>query len=95
MKKLQGRDYDKEIQDAQEALEGYKADVLKVEAAKLKLEATLQFANNNVLELSQKSANIPSEVNDICEAQYEIKKTKNKRTSSSDSIVDDGNALQS
>tara|TARA_Y100000592_G_scaffold30536_2_gene48665 strand:+ start:77435 stop:80542 length:3108 start_codon:yes stop_codon:yes gene_type:complete len=93
MKKLEGRDYDKEIQDAQEALEGYKADVLKVETDKLKLESTLQFANNNVLELSQKIANIPTEVIDIHEVQSEIKKTKNKIISLSDSIVDDGNAL--
>ena len=95
MKKLQGRDYDKEIQDAQEALEGYKADVLKVEAVKLKLEATLKFTNDNVLDLSQKIANIPTEVIDICEVQSEIKKTKNKIISLSDSIVDDGNALHS
>ena len=95
MKKLQGRDYDKEIQDAQEVLEDCKADILKIEAAKLKLEATLQFANNNVLDLSQKIASIPTDVIDICGVQSEIKKTKNKIISLSDSIVDDGNALHS
>tara|TARA_R110001592_G_scaffold350971_1_gene647717 strand:+ start:1674 stop:4784 length:3111 start_codon:yes stop_codon:yes gene_type:complete len=95
MKKLQGRDYDKEIQDAQDVLEGYKADVLKVETNKLKLEATLQFANDNMLQLSQKIANIPTDVIDIHEVQSEIKKTKNKIISLSDSIVDDGNVLHS
>ena len=93
MKKLQDRDYDKEIQEAQEALTACKADILKVDTAKLKLEATLQFANDNVSELSQKIANIPTEVIDIHEVQSEIKKTKNKIISLSDSIVDDGNAL--
>ncbi len=78
MKKLQGRDYDKEIQDAQDVLEGYKADVLKVETNKLKLEATLQFANDNMLELSQKIANIPTDVIDIHEVQSEIKRQKIK-----------------
>ena len=95
MKKLQGRDYDKEIQDAQDVLEGYKADVLKVEADKLKLEATLRFANDNMLELSQKITNIPTDVINIHEVQSEIKKTKNKIISLSDSIVDDGNVLHS
>ena len=95
MKKLQGRDYDKEIQDAQDVLEGYKADVLKVETNKLKLEATLQFANDNMLQLSQKIANIPTDVIDIHEVQSEIQKTKNKIISLSDSIVDDGNVLHS
>ena len=95
LKKLQGRDYEKEIKEVQEVVENYKGEILKIEAEKLKLQATLEFANNKVTDLSQKIANIPTEVIDICEVQSEIKKAKNKIISLSDSIVDDSNALHS
>ena len=95
IKKLQGRDYDKEIQKAQDALEEHKAAILEVEADKIKLQAKLSFANQNVLDLSVKISNIPTEVIDIHEVQSEIKKTKNKIISLSDSIIDDGSRLHS
>jgi DNA repair exonuclease SbcCD ATPase subunit/predicted phosphodiesterase len=93
MKKLQGRDYNKEIEEAQSALEERRAEILQIEAAKLQLEAALGFSNNKVLDLSQKIASIPTEIIDVQEVGSEIKKTKNKIISLSDSIVDDGNAL--
>ena len=95
MKKLQGRDYNKEIEQVQEAINTFKQQILEVETAKLKLDATLKFSNDNVLDLSRKITNIPTDVIDIHEVQSEIKKTKNKIISLSDSIVDDGNALHS
>ena len=95
MKKLQGRDYNKEIEQVQEAINTFKQQILEVETAKLKLDATLKFSNDNVLDLSRKITNIPTEVIDIHEVQSEIKKTKNKIISLSDSIVDDGNTLHS
>ena len=95
MKKLQGRDYDKEIEQVQGVINTFKQQILEVETAKLKLDATLKFSNDNVLDLSRKITNIPTEVIDIHEVQSEIKKTKNKIISLSDSIVDDGNALHS
>ena len=93
IKKLDGRDYDKEIQDAQDALQAHKAAILEVETTKSKLEAKLGFANQKVLDLSIKISNIPTEVIDIHEVQSEIKKTKNKIISLSDSIVDDASRL--
>ena len=93
LKKLQGRDYEKEIKEAEEVVERHKGEILKVEAEKLKLQATLDFADKNLLDLSQKIASIPTEIIDVQEVGSEIKKTKNKIISLSDSIVDDGNAL--
>ena len=93
LKKLQGRDYEKEIKEAEEAVERHKGEILKVEAEKLKLQATLDFADKNLLDLSQKIASIPTEIIDVQEVVSEIKKTKNKIISLSDSIVDDGNTL--
>ena len=95
MKKLQGRDYNKEIEQVQEAIDIFKQQILEIDSKKFNLEATLKFANDNVLELSQKITNIPTDVIDIHEVQSEIKKTKNKIISLSDSIVDDGNTLHS
>jgi exonuclease SbcC len=95
IKKLQGRDYDKEIQKAQDALEQHKAAILEVEADKIRLEAKLAFASQNVQNLSIKISNIPTDVIDIHEVQSEIKKTKNKIISLSDSIIDDASRLHS
>ena len=61
----------------------------------IKLQAKLSFANQNVLDLSVKISSIPTEVIDIHEVQSEIKKTKNKIISLSDSIIDDGSRLHS
>ena len=95
MKKLQGRDYNKEIEQAQEVIDIFKQHILEIDAKKLKIEATLKFANDNVLELSQKIDSIPADVIDIHKVQSEIKKTKNKIISLSDSIVDEGSTLHS
>ena len=95
IKKLQGRDYDNEVQKAQDALEQHKAAILSVEADKIKLEAKLTFASQNVRDLSAKISNIPTDVIDIFEVQSEIKKTKNKIISLSDSIIDDVSRLHS
>ena len=95
MKKLQGRDYNKEIEQVQEAIDIFKQQILEIDSKKFNLEATLKFANDNVLELSQKIGSIPADVIDIHEIRSEIKKTKNKIISLSDSIVDDGNTLHS
>ena len=95
IKKLQGRDYDSEVQKAQDALEQHKAAILSVEADKIKLEAKLTFASQNVRDLSTKISSIPTDVIDIYEVQSEIKKAKNKIISLSDSIIDDANKLHS
>ena len=78
MKKLQGRDYDKEIQEIQEIIQINKAQILLADAEKLKLQSSLEVTNNNVIELSRKIDGIPTNVIDIHEVQSKIKKTKNK-----------------
>ncbi len=93
IKKLQGRDYNKEIQEAQDAVAEHKAEILKSETGNLKLQKKLTFVNDHIHGLANKISNIPTDVIDIHEVQSEIKKTKNKIISLSDSIIDDGNAL--
>jgi len=93
IKKLQGRDYNKEIQEAMDAVAEHKAEILKSETNNLKLQKKLTFVNDHIHGLANKISNIPTDVIDIHEVQSEIKKTKNKIISLSDSIIDDGNAL--
>ena len=93
IKKLQGRDYNKEIQEAMDAVAEHKAEILKSETGNLKLQKKLTFVNDHIHGLANKISNIPTDVIDIHEVQSEIKKTKNKIISLSDSIIDDGNTL--
>lgn len=93
IKKLEGRDYDKEIEEAKTALEEHKAAIVTVEQTKTRLDKQLKSANQKVNELSIKISSIPAEVIDIHSLQAEIRKTKNQIISLSDSIFADGERI--
>jgi len=93
IKKLEGRDYDKEIEEAKVALEKHKAAIVTVEQTKTRLDKQLKSASQKVSELSGKISSTPAEVIDIHSLRSEIRKTKNKIISLSDSIFADGERI--
>ena len=93
VKKLQGRDYEKEISEAQEAFEGFKNAISVAEADEKLLETKLATQQALLLEVSRKITDIPTEAIDIFSVQSEIKKTKNQIISLSDTVIEDGEAL--
>jgi exonuclease SbcC len=95
IKKLQGRDYDKELKEAEALLASHKEEITKAETKEKNLQSKLKFARNKELELSLTISSAPTEVIDVQVIQSETKKTRNKIISLSDSIIDDGNALHS
>lgn len=93
IKKLDGRDYDKEIEEAKVALEKHKAAIVTVEQTKTRLDKQLKSASQKVSELSGKISSTPAEVIDIHSLRSEIRKTKNQIISLSDSIFADGERI--
>jgi len=93
VKKLQGRDYEKEISEAQEAFEGFKTAISVAEADEKLLETKLATQQALLLEVSRKITDIPTDAIDILSVQSEIKKTKNQIISLSDTVIEDSEAL--
>ena len=93
VKKLQGRDYEKEISEAQEAFEGFKNAISVAEAEEKLLETKLATQQALLLQVSRKITDIPTDAIDILSVQSEIKKTKNQIISLSDTVIEDGEAL--
>jgi exonuclease SbcC len=93
LRKMEGRDYKKEIQDAEDTLISHKEAVANLEVRELALQSKLTFAKEKVLELSLAISNAPTDVFDIQQIYSDIKKTKNKIISLSHSVIDDGNTL--
>ena len=93
VKKLEGRDYKKEISEAQEAFESFKTDISMAEADEKLLETKLATQQALLLEVSRKITDIPTEAIDIFSVQSEIKKTKNQIISLSDTVIEDGETL--
>jgi DNA repair exonuclease SbcCD ATPase subunit/predicted phosphodiesterase len=88
VKKLQGRDYEKEIAEAEEALGGFKKAISILEAEEKLLESTLESHRTGLEETSRKITDIPTEAIDILTVESEIKKTKNQIISLSDSVIE-------
>ena len=93
VKKLQGRDYEKEIAEAQEAFDGFKKAISALEAEEKLLESTLEFHRAGLDETSLKITYIPTEAIDILAVESEIKKTKNQIISLSDSVIEASETL--
>jgi len=93
VKKLQGRDYEKEISEAQEAFGGFKTAISVAEADEKLLETKLATQQALLLEVSRKITDIPTDAIDILSVQSEIKKTKNQIISLSDTVIEDSEAL--
>jgi len=95
VKKLSGRDYEKEIVEAQEALEGFKKTISLAEAEEKLIETKLATNRTLLNETSHKITDIPTEAIDIHSVQSEIRKTKNQIISLSDSVIEDSEQLNS
>jgi len=93
VKKLQGRDYEKEISEAQEAFDGFKNAISALEAEEKLLESTLEFHRNGLEDVASKISHIPTEAIDILTVESEIKKTKNQIISLSDSVIEASETL--
>ena len=93
VKKLQGRDYEKEISEAQEAFDGFKKAISVLEAEEKLLESTLEFHRNGLEDVASKISHIPTEAIDILTVESEIKKTKNQIISLSDSVIEASETL--
>jgi DNA repair exonuclease SbcCD ATPase subunit/DNA repair exonuclease SbcCD nuclease subunit len=93
VKKLEGRDYEKEIVEAQEAFEGFKKAISTIEAEEKLLETTLDFHRVGLEETARKITDIPTEAIDILTVESEIKKTKNQIISLSDSVIEASETL--
>ena len=93
VKKLQGRDYEKEISEAQEAFDGFKKAISVLEAEEKLLESTLEFHRNGLEDVASKISHIPTEAIDILTIESEIKKTKNQIISLSDSVIEASETL--
>ena len=93
VKKLQGRDYEKEIAEAQEAFDGFKKAISALEAEEKLLESTLEFHRDGLEDVASKISHIPTEAIDILDVESEIKKTKNQIISLSDSVIEASETL--
>jgi DNA repair exonuclease SbcCD ATPase subunit/DNA repair exonuclease SbcCD nuclease subunit len=93
VKKLEGRDYEKEIVEAQEAFEGFKKTISTIEAEEKLLETALDFHRVGLEETARKITDIPTEAIDILTVESEIKKTKNQIISLSDSVIEASETL--
>jgi len=93
VKKLEGRDYEKEISEAQEAFDGFKTAISALEAQESLTEMTLATHRLALEEASRKISHIPTEAIDILTVESEIKKTKNQIISLSDSVIEASETL--
>tara|TARA_B100000900_G_scaffold226196_1_gene192012 strand:- start:2728 stop:5835 length:3108 start_codon:yes stop_codon:yes gene_type:complete len=93
VKKLSGRDYEKEIEEAEEALEGYRSAIAVLERQEEKDVHSLDALSDSVLQVSKKINDIPTEAIDIFDVQSEIKKIKNQTFSLSDTIIQETKEL--
>ena len=93
VKKLSGRDYENEIEEAEEALEGYKSAIAVLQRQEEKDIQSLDALSDAVLEVSKKIGDMPTEAIDIFDVQSEIKKIKNQTFSLSDTIIEETKEL--
>ena len=93
VKKLEGRDYEKEILEAEEAFAAHKKAISVVEAEEKLLETKLATEQTLLLEVSRKITDIPTEAIDIHVVQSEIRKLKNQVISLSQSVIEESEQL--
>ena len=93
VKKLEGRDYEKEILEAEEAFAAHKKAISVVEAEEKLLETKLATEQTLLLEVSRKITDIPTEAIDIHTVQSEIRKLKNQVISLSQSVIEESEQL--
>tara|TARA_R110000851_G_scaffold28969_2_gene80372 strand:+ start:110 stop:3217 length:3108 start_codon:yes stop_codon:yes gene_type:complete len=93
VKKLDGRDYEKEIKEAEETLAGFRKAISSVETAEKVTFSNLATARDKVVEISRKITDMPTETIDILSIRNEITKTKNQLISLSDSVIEQTETL--
>lgn len=95
LKKMEGRNYKKEIEEASEALNKHKKQIIESEEEETSLQSKLDTIKEKILEISIAISNIPTEVLDIQEIESGISKKKSDVFSLSESAIEDGNRLRS
>ena len=93
VKKLEGRDYEKEILEAEEAFAAHKKAISVVEAEEKLIETKLATEQTLLLEVSRKITDIPTEAIDIHVVQSEIRKLKNQMISLSQTVIEESEQL--
>ena len=95
VKKMEGKDYKKEIEQTTDALESYREQISNIEEQEILLNTLLNEKKEALNEVSQKISDIPTEAIDIFSVQMQLKKLKNQTLSLSEKIVEETNILNS
>lgn len=93
LKKLSGRDYEKEIQTAQRAFEKHKSAISVLTREQKSLETHLATHQALLTEINLKILSTPAETIDIARIQKNIRKNKNLLFSLSDTVIDQSKKL--
>jgi predicted phosphodiesterase len=93
VKKLEGRDYEKEILNAEASYDGYKEDISLVETQETLLAAKISSLRDSVSDISDKIADIPTEAIDIHKTKLELNTTKNQLLSLSATMQEESELL--
>jgi len=93
VKKLDGRDYEKEIKEAEEAHSDLREAISDIEAQEKTISLNLTKARERVIDISRKLTDMPTETIDILNVKNEIIKTKNQLISLSDSVIEQNETL--
>ena len=93
VKKLDGRDYEKEIKEAEEAHSDLREAISDIEAQEKTISLNLAKARERVIDISRKLTDMPTETNAILNVKNEIIKTKTQLISLSDSVIEQNETL--
>tara|TARA_Y100001938_G_scaffold73827_1_gene102263 strand:+ start:2095 stop:5256 length:3162 start_codon:yes stop_codon:yes gene_type:complete len=86
LRKLDGRDFDAELEEAQENLESANGSLEKKKKSCESITENIKGCNRSILELDEKIKSIPAELIDVMKVQGELQDKKGKVVSTSDEI---------
>ena len=93
VKKLEGRDYDEEISNAEASYSGYKESISLAETQETLLAAKISSLRDSISDISDKIADIPTEAIDIHKTKLELNTTKNQLFSLSTTMQEESELL--
>jgi len=93
VKKLEGRDYDEEISNAEASYGGYKESISLAETQETLLAAKISSLRDSISDISDKIADIPTEAIDIHKTKLELNTTKNQLFSLSTTMQEESELL--
>jgi len=86
LRKLDGRDFDAELEEAQEDLEAANSDLEEKKKSCESINQGIKSCNKEILELDEKIKSIPAELIDVMKVQRELQDKKSEVVSSSEEI---------